>query len=101
CDSSYSDHTISCDTTERTRKYRLSIDPGHPLSIRRLPETVTPKMPILWRMSLSSRLAYQIRRSQNYNEDGQKEGFYGESSTSSSTRQNPNNKRALTQTRKF
>ncbi|VUZ52480.1 unnamed protein product, partial [Hymenolepis diminuta] len=30
---------------------------------------------------------------------GHKEGFYRETSTNSSTRQNPNNKRALTQTR--
>ncbi|VUZ55023.1 unnamed protein product [Hymenolepis diminuta] len=49
---------------------------------------------ILWRMSLSSRLAYRRRHCQNCNENGHKGGFCRESSTSSSTRQSPNNKRA-------
>ncbi|VUZ46787.1 unnamed protein product [Hymenolepis diminuta] len=57
-------------------------------------------MPILWRMSLSSRLAYRRRRCQNCNENGHKKDFYRESSMSSSTRQNSNNKRALTQTKR-
>ncbi|VUZ49195.1 unnamed protein product, partial [Hymenolepis diminuta] len=36
CDSSYSDHTISCVQTKRTRKYRSSIDRGDPLPIQQL-----------------------------------------------------------------
>ncbi|KAM3188091.1 hypothetical protein ACTXT7_000955 [Hymenolepis weldensis] len=71
----------------------------HPTIIRRISEAVTPKMLILWRMSLlSSRLAYRRRRCQNFNETDRKEGFCRESSTSSSTSQNPNNKRASTLT---
>ncbi|VUZ54648.1 unnamed protein product, partial [Hymenolepis diminuta] len=53
--------------------------------IRRISEAVTPKMPILWRMLLSSRLSYRRCRWQNSNENGHKEGFCRESSTSSST----------------
>ncbi|VUZ48553.1 unnamed protein product [Hymenolepis diminuta] len=65
-----------------------------PLPIRLISEAVTPKMPILWRALLSSRLPY---RCQNCNENDHKKDFCRESSTNSSTRQNPNNKRALTQ----
>ncbi|KAM3174083.1 hypothetical protein ACTXT7_011248 [Hymenolepis weldensis] len=74
---------------ERTRKHRLSIDREDLLSIRQISEAVTPKIPILWRTSLSSKLPYQRSRCQNCNENGHKESF-----TSSSTNQNPKNKRA-------
>ncbi|VUZ40401.1 unnamed protein product [Hymenolepis diminuta] len=57
-------------------------------------------MPTLWRVSLSLRLTYRKRCCQNCNENGHKEDFCSESSTSNSTRQNPNSKRALTQTRR-
>ncbi|KAM3180435.1 hypothetical protein ACTXT7_016285 [Hymenolepis weldensis] len=56
-------------------------------------------MPILWRTSLSSRLPYRRRGCQNCNDNDHKEGFNRESSTSSSIKQNPNNRRVLTQTR--
>ncbi|KAM3186220.1 hypothetical protein ACTXT7_004762 [Hymenolepis weldensis] len=56
-------------------------------------------MPILRRTSSSSRLLYFKRRCRNCNDNGHKEDFYRESSTNSSTRQNQNNKRALTQRR--
>ncbi|VUZ53601.1 unnamed protein product [Hymenolepis diminuta] len=57
-------------------------------------------MPILWRTSLSSGLPYRRRHCQNCNDDGHKKDFYRESSTNSSTRQNPKKRRPLTQTRK-
>ncbi|KAM3184662.1 hypothetical protein ACTXT7_007917 [Hymenolepis weldensis] len=72
---------------------------SHPTLIRRMSEAVTLQMLILQRTSSSSRLPYRRRHYQNCNDNGHKEDFYRESSTNSSTGQNPNNKRALTQTR--
>ncbi|VUZ44177.1 unnamed protein product [Hymenolepis diminuta] len=56
-------------------------------------------MRILRTATLSSKLPFQRRHYQDFNENGHKDGFYQESSTSRSISQNPNNKRALTQTR--
>ncbi|VUZ49746.1 unnamed protein product [Hymenolepis diminuta] len=71
----------------------------NPTFTERTSEPVALKMSVLWRTSLSSRLSFRRRSCQNCNENFHKEGFYGESFTSSSTRQNPNDKRALIQTR--
>ncbi|VUZ49743.1 unnamed protein product [Hymenolepis diminuta] len=49
-------------------------------------------MPILRRGLLSSRLSFRRRSCQNCNENFHKDGFYGESSTSSSAEQNLKNK---------
>ncbi|KAM3174036.1 hypothetical protein ACTXT7_011356 [Hymenolepis weldensis] len=70
----------------------------HPTLIRRISGAVTPKVPILRGTLLSTRLKFRRRRCQNGNENSHKEGFYRESSTNSSTRQNSSNKRVLTQT---
>ncbi|VUZ39524.1 unnamed protein product, partial [Hymenolepis diminuta] len=65
---------------------------------RRRAEAITPKVPIMRRASLSSRLPYRRRCCHKYLDNGQRAGFHLEPSTISSRRQNPNNnKRALTQ----
>ncbi|VUZ51764.1 unnamed protein product, partial [Hymenolepis diminuta] len=78
--------------------YRPKGSTPHPTIIRPISEAVTPKISTLWRKSLSSRLPYRRHRRQNCDENSHKEGFYGESSTSSSMRQNQKI-RVLTKTR--
>ncbi|KAM3188340.1 hypothetical protein ACTXT7_000461 [Hymenolepis weldensis] len=53
----------------------------YPTIIRRISETVTPKMLILWITSSSSRRPYRRCRCQNCNDNGHKEDFHRESFT--------------------
>ncbi|KAM3188190.1 hypothetical protein ACTXT7_000769 [Hymenolepis weldensis] len=58
-------------------------------------------MPILQRMSLSSRLAYTRSRCQNCNENGHKGDFCLRVYYEQFNEAEPNNKRPLTQTRRL
>ncbi|VUZ49935.1 unnamed protein product [Hymenolepis diminuta] len=57
---------MSCRSNGKNPKIPIIYRPRrptlHPITIRRILEAVTPKIPILWRISLSSRLAYGRRR---------------------------------------
>ncbi|VDL57362.1 unnamed protein product [Hymenolepis diminuta] len=81
--------TTETPETETPIIYRPRRLSSLPTLIRLISESVTPKMPILWRTRLSSRLPFRRRRCQNSKSNGHKEVFYRESSASSSKRQNP------------